>query len=475
MIGYRSTAVAAVEALKQGAVSPLELVNCAAERIAATDAALNATPTLCLERARQHAQAIMAGQRPRGLLHGLPILVKDLTDVAGVRTTYGSSIYAEHIPQQSDILVQRLENQGAIVLGKTNTPEFGAGASTFNDVFGTTRNPWDTRKSVAGSSGGSAAALAAGQAWLATGSDLGGSLRTPASFNSVVGLRPSPGRVASGPRTLPWDTLMVDGPLARTVADCALMLDAMVGAHPHDPLAIPAPAQAFLQAVQQAVPPQRVAFSPNLGIVPVDNEVATLCQQAAEQFAALGTQVDTNAAVIPDFSSAIDSFQILRAALFAGWHQPHLHQYRQHLKPEVIWNIEKGLALTAADLAQAELVRGELCQAMARFFGDYDLLLCPTAIVPPFAAEMRYLESLNGQRFDNYVHWIAITFVLTLTGCPVLSLPAGFTATGLPVGVQLVAPPRGEAQLLAAAALLEQQLGGPWTPIDPQWFSCPTP
>lgn len=465
MTPYRLSAVDAVDALQQNRLSPLELVEAAAERIAATNEILNATPTLCLERAREHARAIMDGRRPTGLLHGLPILVKDLNDVAGVRTTYGSPIYADHVPDRSDLMVERLESQGAIVLGKTNTPEFGAGASTFNEVFGKTRNPWNTVKSVAGSSGGSAAALAVGQAWLATGSDLGGSLRTPASFNSVVGLRPSPGRVASGPRPLPWDTLMVDGPMARSVADCALMLDAMAGKHPEDPLAFPAPTGSFLGSVQSAAPPRRIAFSPDLGIVPVDGEVVAICQQAVARFGDLGTLVGDDA--IPDFSKAIHSFQTLRAALFAGLHKHHLDHHSDQLKPEVVWNIEKGLALTAADIAAAELARGALCRSMAGFFRDHDLLLCPTAIVPPFDIDIRYIEEVNGQRFDNYVHWIAITFALTLTGCPVLSLPAGFTKDGLPVGLQLVGPPRGEASVLAAASLLERQLCGPWTPIDP--------
>ncbi|MFO1353094.1 MAG: amidase family protein [Gammaproteobacteria bacterium] len=463
---YRLSAEQAVDLLQRREISPLELVDAAAARIAATDQHLNALPTLCLERARDHAKAIVAGKRPRGMLGGLPIAVKDLTDVAGVRTTYGSPIYTHHIPVRSDILVERLEANGAIVIGKSNTPEFGAGASTFNEVFGKTRNPWNVEKSVSGSSGGSAAALAAGQAWLATGSDLGGSLRTPASFNSIVGLRPSPGRVPHGPSELPWNTLSVNGPMARTAADVALLLDAMVGEHHEDPLSLTAPAQSFVQAVRHARAPKRIGYSTDLGVVPVNPEVERICRQAAQRFTELGATVEE---AHPDFSEAVECFQTLRATLFAANHLEHLRNHRDQLKPEVVWNIEKGLALTAADIVKAELQRARLYRSTVEFFQNYDLLLCPAAIVPPFDVDMRYVSEVNGQKFDNYIHWISITFVLTLTSCPVLAAPAGFTASNLPVGVQIMGPPRGEAAVLTAGALLEQTTGSAkLTPVDPR-------
>ena len=463
---YRLSALQAIELLQRGEVSPLELVDAAADRIAATDAQINALPTLCLDRARDHARAIMAGQRPKGLLSGLPIAVKDLNDVAGVRTTYGSPIYNNHVPERSDILVERLEDNGAIVIGKSNTPEFGAGASTFNEVFGKTRNPWNVEKSVAGSSGGSAATLAAGQVWLATGSDLGGSLRTPASFNSVVGLRPSPGRVPHGPSELAWNTLAVNGPMARSARDTALFLDAMAGFHPEDPLTLESPTQSFLQAIDSAATPARIAYSSDLGIVPVDREVQRICEAAAQQFADMGTVVET---ACPDFSTAIDTFQTLRAVLFATAHQDHLRDYRSQLKPEVIWNIEKGMALTAAEIARAEQARAQLFHRVSTFFQYYDLLLCPTAIVPPFDADMRYVEQVDDHRFDNYIHWISITFALTLTGCPVIATPAGFSTAGLPVGLQIMGPARSEARILAAATRLDDALGiSHKLPIDPR-------
>jgi amidase len=467
---HRLTATQAVDLLKRGEVTPLELVEASAARIEATDGKLNAMPTLCIERARAHAKRIMAEgrdvERPPAWLGGLPVGIKDLNDVAGVRTTYASPIYADHVPARSDIMVEWLETNGAIVMGKTNTPEFGAGASTFNEVFGRTHNPWNQSKQVAGSSGGSAAALAAGQVWLATGSDLGGSLRTPASFNGIVGLRPSPGRVANGINARPFHTLAVEGPMARTAEDCALFLDALSGQHPEDPLSFPAPAQSFRAALREGRMPRRVAFSPDLGILPVDREVVAICRAAANAFAEMGIAVEDDC---PDFSEALETFQILRAAGFAADKAELLQDHRDKLKPDVVWNIEKGLALKADDIYRAELARGRLFYRVADFFKSYDLLLCPAAIVPPFEVERHYVEELEGVRFDNYVDWLGITFAITLTSCPAASVPAGFTKDQLPVGLQIVGPPRGEAAVLTAASLLEEVTGSAkLLPIDPR-------
>ena len=456
------SAVAAVSKLCQGEISPLDLIDAAEQRITRTNPHLNAMPTLCLERARKHAQAMMAGKRPTGLLHGLPIAVKDLSEVAGVRTTYGSPIYQDFIPQQSDYMVQNLEAQGAIVIGKSNTPEFGAGASTFNEVFGKTHNPWNITKSVAGSSGGAAAALAAGQVWLATGSDLGGSLRTPASFNSIIGLRPSPGRVPHGPNGNPWNTMSVNGPMGRNAADTALMLDAMTGQVSGDPISLAVPATSFLNCVELAKAPKQIGFSSNLGISPVDPEVHAICEQAAQRFAALGSEITDSC---PDFSEAVDTFQVIRAVMFANAHYFHLRDHSDKLKPEVIWNIEKGLALKVEDIIRAEQARARLLQNILAFFEQHDLLLCPTAIVPPFDVDMRYVEEVNDQRFDNYIEWLSIAFPATLCSCPAVSVPAGFTTSGLPVGLQIIGPPRAEGRVLAAASLIER---AGLTPINPR-------
>jgi len=459
---WQLTATEAVAQLKAGDLTPGELIDAAQARIEAVDGAVNAIPTRCFDRAREHAAAVA----PDSLLAGLPIVIKDLTDVAGVRTTYGSPIFSDNMPATSDIVVETLEANGGVVIGKSNTPEFGAGANTFNPVFGATRNPWDTRMSAAGSSGGAAVALATGQAWLAQGTDLGGSLRTPAGFNSVVGLRPSVGRVARSPSSLPWDNLAVQGPMGRTVADVALMLDAMVGFHPSDPISLPAPTVSFRTALIGGTEPVKVAWSADLGFAEVDREIAMIAAKATAGFSDLGADVVEAA---PSFAGAFDSFQTLRAVRFANALAPLLERARGQMKTDVIWNIEKGLALTADEIGRAERDRAALFRRVAAFFEDHDLLACPVMQAPPYPVEASYVECINGKRLDSYIDWISITFAITLTGCPALSLPCGFTEAGLPVGLQLVGKPRGEAALLAAAAKLEGMLGiAGQLPIDPR-------
>jgi amidase len=456
---WRLTARQAVDLLRRREVSPFDLVDAALARIAETEPHLNALPTLCPERAREAARAVMLAapettSRPNWLA-GLPIAIKDLMDVAGVRTTYGSSIFAHHVPTASDVLVERLEANGAVVLAKSNTPEFGAGGVTFNEVFGIGRNPWNTDLTPGGSSGGAAAALAAGQVWLAQGSDMGGSLRTPAAFCGVVGLRPSPGRVPRAPELLPFDMLSVEGPMGRNVGDVALFLDAMVGSHPADPIALETPARSFLDSLDGPLP-SRAAFSPDLGIGPVEPEVARIASEAALRLSDLGVTVDGEA---PSFAHAHEAFQTLRAASFAAGGGDLLARERARLKPDYVWNVEKGLALSQREIGRAERLRGELVARMGRFFQTHDLLLCPAAIVPPFLADMRTLERLGDHVFETYIHWIGITYAVTLTGCPVLALPCGLTQAGLPVGLQIVGPPRGEARVLAAGHALEALLG----------------
>lgn len=459
------TAVEVVELLSRRTISPRELIDAAIARIEETDSKVNALPTRCVERALEQAKKLEANPQ-KGLLHGLPIAIKDLNDVAGVRTTYGSPIFAHHVPERSDIVVETLEKQGAIVLAKSNTPEFGAGANTFNEVFGKTRNPWDTRCTCGGSSGGSAVALATGQVWLASGSDLGGSLRIPASYCSVVGLRPSVGRVAHGPTTLPFSGLIVDGPMGRTVRDVALMLDAMVGEHPLDPLSLPAPSYSFLEAVKHPIPPKRIAYSPNLDLTVVEGEVAAICETAAHSFSDFGAIVEL---ACPDLHDAVEIFQTLRAAFFAATKGELLTTHRDRLKPEVIWNIEQGLKLTAEEIGRAERARGELYRRTATFFETYDLLLLPTVVAPPFDVDIRYLTEIEGIKFETYIGWLVLTFAITLTACPALSIPCGFTKTGLPVGLQMVGRPRGEVALLSAAALFESAHDfAKRVPIDPR-------
>ncbi|QOZ29717.1 amidase [Bradyrhizobium sp. CCBAU 51753] len=463
----KETACAVVDKLKAGDVTPLELLDVLEARIAAVDGQVNALPTLCFDRARAHAKKLM--QKPaaeRGLLAGLPVPIKDLTNVAGVLTTQGSPIFKDTVPAKSDILVERLEDNGAVIYAKSNTPEFGAGANTFNEVFGFTRNPWDTSRSAAGSSGGAAAALASGTAWLAHGSDMGGSLRNPASFCGIVGLRPSIGRVAHTVAAAVDRNLGVQGPMARNVEDLALLLDAMSGEHPGDPLSLPSPAASFLSAARSGNKPKRIAYSPDLGITPVDPEVKAVTRKAAERFAELGAIVEE---AHPDLREAHECFHVLRAFDFAISKAQLLRTKRDLLKPEVIWNIEEGLKLTVEQLERAEAQRVALAARTLEFFDSYDLLLAPATIVPPFPVENRYVAECDGKKFDNYVEWLGIVYAITLACCPALSLPCGFTASGLPVGLQMVAKPRAEAQLLAGAKVLEDILGvRGTTPIDPR-------
>jgi amidase len=474
---WQLTARQAVALLKSGEVSPGELVDAALARIEATDGALNALPTLCPDRARQAPQAATDEKAPEGpegpegpeapgWLAGLPLAIKDLVEVAGVRTTFASPIFADHVPEESNILVQRLEANGAGVLAKSNTPEFGAGAQTFNEVFGTTTNPWNTALTCGGSSGGSAAALAAGQVWLASGSDLGGSLRIPASFCGVVGFRPSPGRVARYPVSTPFAGLAVEGPMGRTVGDAALMLDAMVGQHVRDPISLPRPSRSFQSAVDAPRPPKRVAFSRDLGIGPVEPEIAEICAAAAARFEELGATVEE---ATPDFGDAVECFHVLRAAHMVIAFDEMLAAQREHFKPDLVWNIEQGLVLDASAIGRAERARAALYHRMVDFFEHYDLLLSPSVIVPPFDHEKRYVDEVAGQRYDNYLDWLYLTFVVTLTACPSLSLPCGFSSGDLPVGLQVIAPPRADHDLLSAAALAEEMFGfAQHLPIDPR-------
>ena len=445
--------------MKRRAVSSTELIDAALDRIDETERVLNALPTLCAGRAREHAAKIASthpDEAPPGYLYGLPIAIKDLKDVAGVRSTRGSPIYADHVPDESDLLVTVLESRGGIVLAKSNTPEFGAGASTFNEVFGKTRNPWNTATTCGGSSGGSATALAAGQVWLASGSDLGGSLRIPASFCSVIGLRPTPGRVAHGPKPTPYATLSVEGPMGRTVGDVALMLDAQAGAYAADPLSIPAPETPFVECVDSPTLPSRVAYSPDLGLAPVNSEVAAICERAMSHFSDIGADVEVAA---PDLGDAEWVFQTLRGAQFAAGMSGLLRENRSQLKDEIIWNTEHGLSLSSEEIGRAEVERGGIINRTARFFEEYDVLVCPTVVSPPFDVDIRYLTEIDGHTFPTYISWLILTFALTLTGCPVISVPCGFTESGLPVGIQIMAPWREEGYLLGVAALFEQAAG----------------
>ena len=462
----QKTAIEIVDLLRTQQVTPIELLEILEYRINDVDGQVNALPTKCFDRARLHADRLIELPiEELGLLAGLPIVIKDLTPVSGVLFTSGSILFENNIAQESDILVERIEARGGIVYAKSNTPEFGAGGNTFNDIFGATLNPWDLTKSVAGSSGGSAAALASGTAWLAHGSDLGGSLRNPASFCGVVGLRPTPGRVSTGPKVLPFQNLGVQGPMARNVADTALFFDAMTGSTPAEPLSLTSPERSFLTASQTRKKPSKVAFSSSLGFMPVDKEVRDICSKAALNFEKQGIIVEE---AHPNLENVIKTFWTLRSNLFATTMGAMAHQNPDKLKPELLENIEAGFNISAQELMDAEVSRGQIYKSMVKFFEEYDLLLTPATIVPPFPIEQRYVESCAGQNFNNYVDWLGIAFPATLASCPALSLPAGFTTLGLPVGLQIIGPHQGEADLLSAAQILEDQIGKNLTPIHPR-------
>ena len=462
----RMTATAIVEGLRSGDITPLDCLDALENRVAGVDGKVNALPTRCFERARSHARQIMAKPlAERGLLAGLPVPIKDLADVAGVRSTQGSPIFKDRIADTSDLLVTHLEGNGGVIYAMSNTPEFGAGAHTFNEVFGATLNPWNTRMSASGSSGGAAVALATGMAWVAHGSDLGGSLRNPASFCGVAGMRPSPGRVAATVFSKIDSTLGVEGPMARNVQDLALLFDAMVGEEAADPLSLPSDGTSYLKAARSGWRPKRVAVSRDLGLPPVDPAVAELVLAAAAKLEAEGVIVEE---AHPDLKETRDCAQTLRALAYSNM-RPLLDKHRDLLKPEVVWNIEKGLSLTGAEIARAEAQRGEMFRRMRTFFETYDLLLCPATIVPPFPVEQRYVAECDGVKFASYVDWLMIVHAITLCCCPAISIPCGFTSNHLPVGLQVVAPGRGEAKLLAGARFIEQVLGlGAITPIDPR-------
>ncbi len=454
----RLSAREVVQRLRDDSVTPLQLLDVLEEQVDSADGAVNSLPIRFFDDARERAaEFTRSPPRPtdRGWLAGLPVAIKDYNDVAGQITSHGSPIFATTRAASSDATVRMLERRGAIPYAKTNVPEF-AGGHTYNAVWGTTRNPWNLARSAGGSSGGSTAALASGSAWLATGNDLGGSLRTPSGYNGTVAVRPTPGRVPRGRPDVPFDPLWVEGPMARNVADTALMMDALTGFDPEDPLTSEPPRRSFVEQLDDLDAQLRVAYSPDLGQAAVEQDVRRTTSEAMKHFEVLGADVTADC---PDFSAAYDTFQVLRSHLLAALKGDLLETDRHRIKGDIIWNIEKGLGLHLGDVRRAERARGALVHRMADFFADHDVLVCPAAPLNPFPAEWAYPERVDGVEARSYIDWISITFMVTLTGCPVVALPCGLSEEGLPVGVQLIGPPRSEARLLAIAAQFERQVG----------------
>lgn len=455
--------------LRRGTLAPAEVIDAAATRIAQVEPAVNAMPTVCAERAREFA-GMLAHHARTGADHpawlaGLPVGIKDLNAVAGVRTTWGNLALADFVPEASDPLVERLEAHGALVMGKTNTPEFGAGGNSTNPVFGATRNPWDTRLNAGGSSGGAAVSLAAGEVWLSHGSDLMGSLRTPAAHCGVLGLRPSPGRCGGGPGSAAFMTEGLQGPMARDVRDLALFLDAMTGYDPRMPISLDPPAIPFQTALEQRRDPPRIAFSEDQnGFAPVEAEIRAVLRRAMETVQAAGAQVDT---ACPDLPDLRETYLTLRGLHYGSVTAQLPPEIQATFGPRVKDNVQYGLNLTSAEIYRAMPRRTRLYEIMRLFLMDYDVLAIPVVGIAPDLVEHEYPAMVDGQPVGTYENWLAFSFLATTTLLPALAMPAGFTDNGLPVGIQLIGPPRGEAVLLQTALFVEEALGLPSSPIDP--------
>jgi amidase len=456
-----------VALIRRRKVSPLEVTRAVLERIEKVNPPLNAYCTIAAEQALAAAKRATAGLTRGarlGPLHGIPVSIKDLTLTKGIRTTEGSKIFEHRVPEHDALVVERLKAAGAIVLGKTNTPEFGAGANTFNAVFGPTKNPWNPALTCGGSSGGAAVALATGLGPLAQGSDLGGSLRIPAAFCGVVGFRTSPGLVPVWPATLPWEPWIVQGPMARTVPDTALMLAAIAGADPRAPLSYAVDTRDFTRAVRApGIKGLRVAWGGGLGITPVDDEVRQVCHTATAAFRELGARVDE---AHPDFDGVHEIVKVSRGVSMVARHAEKLNEWRGVMQANLVKNIEYGLTLTPTDIGRAERMRTALWHRVREFYARYDLLVTPTTAVPPFPVEVVSPTEINGTPMTHYIEWALLTYAFTVVGLPAISVPCGFTRAGLPVGLQLAGRWRDDAGVLRAAAAFEA--ARPWAHLRPR-------
>lgn len=445
--------------LREGEASALDLLEAQVAQMERVNPVVNAvvTPTVALARAAAVASdARRAAGDALGPLDGLTVGVKDLFLTRGVRTTFGSPIYAEQIPDIDHLVVAREKAAGMLMVGKTNTPEFGAGAQTFNAVFGVTRNPYDLSRTCGGSSGGSAVALACGMTALADGSDFGGSLRAPAAWCNIAGFRPSPGRVPSHPTKLPWNTLSVHGPMARSVADLALFLSAIAGPDARAPLSIEQAPSLFAAPLARDFKGTRVAWSANLGFLPIDPEIAEVCAAAVPVLEELGCVVEEAA---PDFHGASEIFKTLRAAKFAVERHDEIAAHRDLIKRTVIGNAEAGMRQSGLQVSQAEAQRAQLWHQVREFMDTHEFMVTPVNPVAPFSVDQETLSEIGGVKMDTYVDWGALRHVISLLGLPSLSVPCGFTAAGLPVGLQITGRHHADFEVLQLGYAYEQATG----------------
>ena len=450
------TATELADRIAKKDLSAREVMTAHLARIERLNPTLNAIVTLLPERAMERAaRADQAAARGKSLgpLHGLPIAHKDLVATKGIRTTYGSRIYENFVPDEDALIVERLRNAGAITIGKTNTPEFGTGSQTYNDVFGETLNPYDPTKTCGGSSGGAAVALATGMLPIADGSDFGGSLRNPANFCNVVGFRPSPGRTPVWPSPALSFRFLVEGPMARTVEDVALMLSTIAGPDPRSPIAIAEPGHVFARPLARDFTDLRVAWSENLGGLPVDGRVTAAINAQRTAFESLGCATED---AEPDFSGADEVFRVWRAWYYVRAFGDLLDQHHSAIKETVVWNIEEGLKLDEARIQQAERTRAALDRRLRTFMDTYEFLILPVSQVPPFDVAQRYVSEINGVPMETYLDWMRSCYYISATGLPAISVPCGFTPGGLPIGVQIVGRPHDDFGVLQLAYAFER-------------------
>jgi len=445
--------------IRSGEISAVEIMEAHLAQIEKVNPQVNAivtlVPELALEQARKADEKLAQGGK-LGPLHGLPVAHKDLVQTKGIRTTFGSPIFQDFIPEEDALLVERLREAGAIMLGKTNTPEFGAGSQTFNQVFGVTKNPYDLSKTCGGSSGGAAVSVACRMLPFADGSDLGGSLRNPTNFCNVVGFRPSVGRVPSWPNESGWNSFAVDGPIARTVEDTALLLSVLAGPDFRSPISLPGNGSVFQQSLERNLKGIRIAWSVDLGGLPVDSRVTETLEAQREVFEDLGCIVEEE---FPDFSDADEIFKTFRAWYFELKLASLLPEHREKMKETVIWNIESGMKLSGPELGRAEVKRTALFHRVREFMQNYDFLALPVSQVPPFPLEQEYVSEINGMKMDTYLDWMRSCYYITVTGQPAISVPCGFTDDGLPVGLQLVGRPQDDLGVLQLAYAFEKATG----------------
>jgi amidase len=434
-------------------LSATEVVHAFITHIERINPKVNAIVTFLPEQALQAAKVLDRKKNFAGPFAGLPIAIKDVIATKGVRTTWGSLVYKDHVPAEDHILAERLKSAGAILIGKTNTPEFGAGSQTFNKVFGATRNPYDLSKTCGGSSGGAAVAVACGMLPFADGGDFAASLRNPGSFCNVIGFRPSTGRVPAYPHPYPWSNLSELGPMARTVSDAAFLLSVMAGPDRRAPTSIAEPGSIFLKPLGRSFKKVRIAWSRDLGGLPVDDRVTRALEPRRKTFRDLGCVVEE---VSPDFSGATEAFETLRGLTYQHRVGALIKDHRDKLKDTVIWNYEEGRKLSAPDIARAEGLRTALYHRMRTFLEKYDFFVCPTNQLPPFSVDEEYPREISGVKLHNYLDWMKSCYFITITTHPAISVPAGFTDDGLPVGIQIVGRYRDDFGVLQLAHAFEQ-------------------